>query len=53
MYLLIDHEIEPWAEDKEADRKNRDSLTAFAGLYPVRVFTHRFELEPTREVNLS
>jgi hypothetical protein len=34
MYLLIDHEIEPWAENKEADRKNRDLLTAFAGLYP-------------------
>ena len=34
MYLLIDHEIAPWVEDKEADRKNRDLLTAFAGVYP-------------------
>ena len=34
IYLLIDHEIEPWAEDKEADRKNRDLITAFAKANP-------------------
>jgi hypothetical protein len=34
IYLLIDHEIEPWTEDKEADRKNRDLITAFAKAYP-------------------
>jgi hypothetical protein len=34
IYLLVDHEIEPWAEDKEADRKNRDLITAFAKAYP-------------------
>lgn len=34
VYLLVDHEIEPWAEDKEADRTNRDLMTAFANAYP-------------------
>jgi hypothetical protein len=34
IYLIIDHEIEPWAEDKVADRKNHDLITAFAGAYP-------------------
>jgi len=34
IYLHIDHEIEPWAEDKEADGKNRDLITAFAKAYP-------------------
>jgi hypothetical protein len=34
LYLLIDHEVEPWAEDKEADRQNRDLITAFARTYP-------------------
>jgi hypothetical protein len=34
VYLLIDHEVEPWAEDKEADRQNRDLITAFARTYP-------------------
>jgi len=34
IYLLVDHEIEPWAEDKEADGKNRDLITAFATAYP-------------------
>jgi hypothetical protein len=28
IYLLVSHEIEPWAEDKQADRKNRDLITA-------------------------
>jgi hypothetical protein len=34
IYLLIDHEVGPWAEDKEADRKNRDLIAAFAEAYP-------------------
>ena len=34
IYLLIDHETAPWAEDKEADRKNRDLIAGFAGAYP-------------------
>jgi hypothetical protein len=34
IYLLVAHEIEPWSEDKEADRKNRDLIVAFAKAYP-------------------
>lgn len=34
IYLLVNHEVEPWAADKEADRKNRDFITAFAKAYP-------------------
>ena len=34
IYLLVAHEIEPWAEDNEADRKNRDLIAAFAKAYP-------------------
>jgi hypothetical protein len=34
IYLLIDHEVKPWAEDEEADRENRNLITAFAKAYP-------------------
>lgn len=34
VYLQIDHEIEPWAEDPAADRQNRELLTMFAKSYP-------------------
>jgi hypothetical protein len=34
IYLLVDHEMEPWAEDKEAERKNRDLIARFAKAYP-------------------
>lgn len=34
IYLIIDHEIEPWAEDKVADRQNHDLIAAFTGAYP-------------------
>jgi hypothetical protein len=34
VYLVIDHEIEPWAEDKEADRRNRDLIKGFSVAYP-------------------
>jgi hypothetical protein len=26
IYLLVDHEIEPWSQDKVADGKNRDLI---------------------------
>ena len=43
LYLLVDHEIEPWSQDKVADQSNRDLIAglnrsvaeykeAFAGL---------------------
>jgi hypothetical protein len=34
IYLQIDHELEPWATDKDADRKNHELISAFAGAYP-------------------
>ena len=34
IYLEIDHEIEPWADNKDADKKNRDLIGAFAKAYP-------------------
>ena len=34
IYLLVAHEVEPWAEDKQADRQNRDLITAFAKANP-------------------
>jgi len=34
IYVQVDHEIEPWAADKEADNKNRDFIAAFASAYP-------------------
>lgn len=34
IYLLLDHEIEPWTEDKEAEAKNRNLIAAFAQSNP-------------------
>jgi len=34
IYLKIDHEIESWRDDKEADRKNRELIAEFARTYP-------------------
>jgi hypothetical protein len=34
IYLQIDHEIESWRVDKEADAKNREFLSAFDKAYP-------------------
>ena len=34
IYLLVNHEIEPWAVDEVADRMNRDLMAAFAKAYP-------------------
>ncbi|HYL85817.1 MAG TPA: hypothetical protein VE263_16435 [Candidatus Angelobacter sp.] len=33
VYLLVDHEVEPWKESKQVERKNRDLITAFAKAY--------------------
>jgi hypothetical protein len=34
LYLQVDHEIEPWANDKDADKINHDLISAFARAYP-------------------
>jgi len=34
IYLLIDHEIEPWVDNQDADRKNHDLMVNFATAYP-------------------
>jgi len=34
IYLLIVHEVEPWTEDEQADRENRNLITVFAKAYP-------------------
>jgi hypothetical protein len=34
LYLQMDHEIEPWVDNKDADRKNHDLISAFAKAYP-------------------
>ena len=34
IYLKIDHEIESWAANREADKKNHDLIAAFANAYP-------------------
>ena len=34
IYLQIDHEIEPWKVDEEADRINRELIVRFAKAYP-------------------
>jgi hypothetical protein len=34
VYLKIDHEIAPWADDKEADTKNRELIATFSSTYP-------------------
>jgi hypothetical protein len=34
LYLQVDHEIEPWASDKEPDKINHDLISAFAKAYP-------------------
>jgi hypothetical protein len=40
IYLKIDHEIEPWAKDKDADKKNHELITAFSSSYPE--YKHAF-----------
>jgi hypothetical protein len=40
IYLKIDHEIEPWANDKDADKKNHELITAFSSSYPE--YKHAF-----------
>ncbi len=34
IYLQIDHELEPWGSDKEADKRNHELISAFAGAHP-------------------
>lgn len=34
IYLSIDHEIEPWSDDKVADEKNHTLMAAFSVAYP-------------------
>ena len=33
IYLKIDYEIEPWATDKDADKKNQELISAFSDSY--------------------
>ena len=40
IYLKIDHEIEPWAIDKDADKKNHELIAAFSSSYPE--YRHAF-----------
>ncbi len=40
VYLKIDHEIEPWATDKDADKKNHELISTFSSSYPE--FRHAF-----------
>jgi len=40
VYLKIDHEIEPWATDKDADKKNHELISAFSSSYPE--YKHTF-----------
>lgn len=34
LYLQIDHQVAPWADDKEVDSLNKNVITAFAEAYP-------------------
>jgi hypothetical protein len=34
LYLQVDHEIEPWANDKDVDKINNNLILAFARAYP-------------------
>ena len=34
VYLVVDHEIDPWTENTVADRKNRDLIAALPKAYP-------------------
>jgi hypothetical protein len=34
LYLQVDHEIETWADDKDADKINHELISAFARVYP-------------------
>jgi hypothetical protein len=34
VYLLIDHQIEAWTDDKVADAKNRELISSFSKSYP-------------------
>lgn len=40
IYLQIDQEIEPWANDKDADKKNHELISAFSDSYPE--YKHAF-----------
>ncbi len=40
IYLKIDHEIEPWAKDQDADKTNHELISAFAASYPE--YKHAF-----------
>jgi len=40
IYLKIDHEIEPWANDKDADKINHELISAFCSSYPE--YKHAF-----------
>jgi hypothetical protein len=40
IYLQIDQEIEPWADDKDADKKNHELISAFSNSYPE--YKHAF-----------
>jgi hypothetical protein len=40
VYLKIDHEIGPWADDKDADKKNRELISTFSSSYPE--YKHAF-----------
>jgi hypothetical protein len=34
IYLMVHHEIEPWAENKDAEKKNRELIATFGKSYP-------------------
>jgi hypothetical protein len=34
IYLQIDQEIESWADDRDADKKNHELISAFSNAYP-------------------
>jgi hypothetical protein len=40
IYLKIDYEIPPWADDKDADKKNHELISAFSNAYPE--YKHAF-----------
>jgi hypothetical protein len=34
IYLQIDHQMEPWTDDKQADQRNHELISAFANAHP-------------------